>query len=501
MPAFVCSASLVTKSALVGASTKSRRRRKAKARMALPYSDCLNTLRWTSATDQIPDERPEFWVGHAVRREEEVRQVREAKYQVRSPLYHFAAAGDRVMRHLTQKAEGHGCMEQADAIRVIKGQSETEGSMPVIQPIRRRLIVVGCATAVLGVRAVSAQAASLPRGAEVREIVPGLVLTPTPLTIHINVENDTWSGTDRYYTNGLRLYAERRQWAPGWRRLLPKRLSICSEAAVLLPGCSQLSTGVYFGQSMYTPRVISETIPSRGDRPYAGLLYAGARARVASERWSQTVELNLGMTGKPSLAGATQRGWHALINAQRPNGWEYQVPFRATFSASYESAWRFDRVSVDSLDNPAGWRRWAGFMPYAGAVAGNIFSHVRGGTTARLGFNLPSDWGPEFIAPSDAPGVDGTPPPKKREAPWFAVYLFAGTDGRAVLRNAFVQELRAQTGISKETFVADFSYGLAVRVRRIGLSGRKVARSAEFAPDGRTQRFTSFSVSYFPTSR
>ncbi|HVF41126.1 MAG TPA: lipid A-modifier LpxR family protein, partial [Gemmatimonadaceae bacterium] len=79
-----------------------------------------------------------------------------------------------------------------------------------------------------------------------------------------------WRDSDFGYTNGFRLTSSVE--SPRWlTNSLPSNLrSGCADISLRCHGFK-----VYGGQDIYTPRDQRTATVVRGDRPYAGLLYAG----------------------------------------------------------------------------------------------------------------------------------------------------------------------------------------------------------------------------------
>lgn len=84
-------------------------------------------------------------------------------------------------------------------------------------------------------------------------------------------ENDSFTGTDQHYTNGLKfswLSADLVDWGQsGWRKTFVEFLPFVNRPE------GQKNFGVAFGQNIYTPRDIAALTPDPADRPYAGWSY------------------------------------------------------------------------------------------------------------------------------------------------------------------------------------------------------------------------------------
>lgn len=134
------------------------------------------------------------------------------------------------------------------------------------------------------------------------------------------VENDVFAWKekgDRYYTNGIKL-----EWInPKYHiRFLDK----------IFPDVKEVTSTTYgwaLGQNIYTSSDITVPDIIPGDRPYAGWLYINLKkfsnSAIARRRISS--ELSLGVIGPAALAGPVQKGFHRLINSDRPQGWSHEI--------------------------------------------------------------------------------------------------------------------------------------------------------------------------------
>ncbi|HRP31380.1 MAG: lipid A deacylase LpxR family protein [Bacteroidia bacterium] len=139
--------------------------------------------------------------------------------------------------------------------------------------------------------------------------------------LSIMTENDLYSfpggGTDRYYTNGLRIdyyYTKSKEKFP--TNLL---LKISDDKKVFGWGVAQY---------MFTPSRIDTDSILYNDRPYAGALFAihSLSSYDNTKKIKLTTELLLGVMGPLSFAEETQTAVHKLIDAQKPEGWKNQIP-------------------------------------------------------------------------------------------------------------------------------------------------------------------------------
>ena len=291
----------------------------------------------------------------------------------------------------------------------------------------------------------------------------------------ITDENDAWSNPfgphqDRHYTHGVKL------------AYLAGDDVLTNVTAQMnrffwwghqpLPG----NIGFVAGQDMFTPENILDPAPINNDRPYAGWLYAGMvyqRRNESSAHFAtmENFEVNVGLVGPDSMADDTQ----ILIHRWRfpediPQGWHNQIHEEPGLVLNYAHLWRY------SLNDTTA--KFFDVIPRAGFELGNVAIFATAGATARLGFNLPPDFGMQIIdSPASASGGMNT------NTPLFACYTFAGVDGRYVVRDLALDgnTFRTSQSVEKYNFVNDLNWGVAVDVgRHLEFSWAQITRSKEF---------------------
>jgi lipid A 3-O-deacylase len=313
-------------------------------------------------------------------------------------------------------------------------------------------------------------------------------------TFSLYIENDKFTGTDQHYTNGTKLNWTSPDLAdyknderlPRWSWPYIERLPFINK-----PGL-QRNVSLSFGQNIYTPVDIAETKLITDDRPYAGYLYFGFAFQSKTERRLDTIEIDMGIIGPESLGGQTQRLVHQLINVQLPNGWENQLSTELGLSLIYErkiKQWKYEADRGFGFD----------VIPHFGAALGNVYTFLNAGAEIRLGWNLPSDFGSSTIRPAGdahAPYNQNDPRFFKRKTPGF--YFFAGTDGRWVIRNIFLDgnTFTDSHSVEKEDFVADFSIGASLLVKQLKITYAYVQRTKEFKQQNAKQAFGSLTFSF-----
>jgi hypothetical protein len=288
-------------------------------------------------------------------------------------------------------------------------------------------------------------------------------------------ENDAWSNffgphQDRHYTHGFKLTYF------GAEHCLTNGISWLQKISTwgIEPAAGNL--GFVFGQNMFTPEDILDPNPIPTDRPYAGWLYAGLVYQRHSEPAAnfavmENFEINLGLVGPDSGADDNQKIIHRWrFPEDIPQGWDNQIHDEPGLVLKYARLWRLSPVPCTV--------RYFDVIPRAGFELGNVAIFATVGATARLGFNLPDDFGVQFIdSPSSVSGR------VSQRGNGFSIYAFAGVDGRAVLHDITLDgnSFRSSARVDKYNFVNDLSWGIAVQpCRYVSFSYAQITRSKQF---------------------
>jgi hypothetical protein len=305
----------------------------------------------------------------------------------------------------------------------------------------------------------------------------------------ITEENDVFANpltgdhTDRHYTQGLKFtYLGGDDDLPGWAATVSEALPRWA----IRTNAQNLDD--VFSHNTYTPQNLLTNGLIKTDRPYAGWLYGG----VCLQRRGQTdtygvpvqesFEVDLGVTGRASLAGTAQSSFHGVFDrTQIPEGWNNQVRTEPGLLLKYERLWRL------SLNPQTA--RYVDFIPHIGAELGNIQVSGNVGGTLRVGVNLPDDFGVQIIDSSASAGGGMTSATRP-----FAFYAFGGADGRAVGHNLFLDgsTFRSGPSVDRIPWVADLSCGVVMSLfRHLELSYTRVVRTHEFVGQHKADIFGS----------
>ncbi|MBC2595694.1 lipid A deacylase LpxR family protein [Ruficoccus amylovorans] len=321
-------------------------------------------------------------------------------------------------------------------------------------------------------------------------------------------ENDTFAGTDKWYTNGLEFnwtLADVRTWdtptdseawaqgnfsskLPDWAQFLVSTLPFSEDY-----DNNQYRVGFSFGQNMYTPANIRIAAPQPNDRPWAGWLYLAPSFIVQGENRMDVFELSFGVVGSWSGAEATQKFIHDdILHTTQPMGWSNQLANEFAFNLSWQRYWRYQLT--DEISKTFG----ADFVGNAGFTAGNVYVYGNAGFMFRAGYNIPHDYGTSLIRPA---GTYGNPvnnsDPRLADSLDFSIYGFAGTQQYIMGRNIFLQgnTFANSASIGMKNWVGDFSMGIGATTGPFMCNFTMNWRSNEFDGESGGQWFGSLNMS------
>jgi lipid A 3-O-deacylase len=303
-----------------------------------------------------------------------------------------------------------------------------------------------------------------------RAAVPGSVV--------VQIDNDAVAGTDRGYTGGATL-----TWVSGdlteterpwWLRRLPGGGSAASRASVYL----------MLGQGIYTPDDTRRSDLLLHDRPYGGLLLLSIGTPIRYARHEDAFEVALGIVGPASQAEGVQRLIHELLDDPVPGGWHHQLANEPIVQLSAERRWTGLKARV-----PQGFG--ADVIPHFGGGAGNLAIYSSAGMHARVGWNLPDDFGPGSIRPGGRRW--GT---NESGGDRLTVQLYGGVDGKLVLRDLLLEgnTFRDSHRVVANRWVADAAAGMELSTGRITVAYEQVYGTRKFRRESRQQMFSSLIV-------
>ena len=149
-------------------------------------------------------------------------------------------------------------------------------------------------------------------------------------------DNDSYlgQGSDRYYTNGLFL---------NFRHALDQQK--------LPQGIEKKTYEITLGQKMFNPYSGYAPDPATQDRPFAGYLYAeGTMNWFYSNESILKTSVQVGTTGKNSLAEAGQELLHRVIGFYDLEGWDYQIKNELALNLSAQYTRLLGRVADNAVE-------------------------------------------------------------------------------------------------------------------------------------------------------
>lgn len=296
--------------------------------------------------------------------------------------------------------------------------------------------------------------------------------------ITFSLENDLFAGDDDGYTNGVRAaYMSPEDQIPSW----------LDDSLGTLPFFARNGRKRWhleIGQSMFAPEDLRTSALQLNDRPYAGWTYGSVGVISDTGSRLDNLQLTLGMVGPASGAAEAQHLVHKIVGAPIPQGWGHQLRDEPGVVLTYERKWR----NMYGL-TPFG--LGVDFTPGVGGSVGNIYTHASASAVVRIGFDLPSDYGPPVIRPN-LPGSDFFIPGRQ-----FSWYLFAGIEGRAVARNIFLDgnTFADSHSVDKDLFVGGAQAGVAVAFGNTRIAYTHIFRTREFHGQPHNDKFGALTVS------
>ena len=132
-----------------------------------------------------------------------------------------------------------------------------------------------------------------------------------------NYDNDFFSATDRYYTQGIYL------------QLIMPFIKKSPLSKLLIPINKNALNyyGINFEQDGFTPRSIRHDSIYFGERPYASVFFVSHfLISINTEKKQRlSTSLDLGIIGPEALGEEEQKGIHHALQNIQPLGWEYQI--------------------------------------------------------------------------------------------------------------------------------------------------------------------------------
>lgn len=307
-------------------------------------------------------------------------------------------------------------------------------------------------------------------------------------------ENDWFANSDQNYTNGIQLnwispdlseYRDSDQ-LPDWAVPLVESLPFINDRGL------QRNIGFGIGQKIFTPEDTQRRDLIVDDQPYAGWLYVSAAFHNKNASRLDTFEIQLGVVGPAALGEETQNYVHDIRDIPEAKGWDNQLENEPGIILIAEHK---DRLLQQDLYSRFGYD----VISHYGGGAGNVHTYASTGIEARIGWNVPTDFGSARIRPggdTNAPVASSDPRFSKGSS--FSAHLFAGVTGNLVVRNIFLDgnSFSNSHSVDRRWLVGDLALGASIIYRRIKLSYAQILRTREFNEQDGNHEFGSLSLSY-----
>lgn len=219
--------------------------------------------------------------------------------------------------------------------------------------------------------------------------------TSVPRITTLFVDNDLFalrdSGppTDLDYTHGMGVTVH---WA-GLPRAVASRLtrwSACATLAMDAPtaaraapptvqrageargtsSCLRFSAGAR--QAIFTP-ASNEDERRVGERPHAGLLAVHTALTRVTRHRQQSLRVELGATGAPSLAAPLQKAMHFVTGSSPQRGWQHQLGARPVLDVAVDEVWQLDQRAAGAAVRLVGrWGAQLGTLRTAALAEGEV---------------------------------------------------------------------------------------------------------------------------------
>jgi hypothetical protein len=304
----------------------------------------------------------------------------------------------------------------------------------------------------------------------------------------VTLENDTFTGSDNNYTNGVAA-----TWVSGaigssgadgfvdkWGRVFEFLPFIADEGFTTYASWTVV-------QEMHTPDDIQNPNPPAEEQPYAGILYVDSVLYARSARLAVGWELKLGLVGPASQADNTQRKVHNVIGADRPMGWGTQLQNEPIINAGLTAAYLLARGEAG---RSAQWR----LVPVGNLSAGTYFTGLGLGMYGEFGWNLVDALGGtslrDGLTAASTVGVG-------RVRGW-SISTFVGIGGHAVAHYLPLDGNVFRNGRSVDTraLVGNASVGIALRHGGFTFSAATTFSTRAFETQKQSAEFGTVSISW-----
>ena len=306
-------------------------------------------------------------------------------------------------------------------------------------------------------------------------------------TLTLTVENDFFTHSDNNYSNGIGIDwvsdavdAEQGGFVSKWTRFWSFLPFVADDGYTTYASWS-------LAQEMNTPDDIRDPHPGMDDQPYSGILYVDSTLYARKGDWTHAWELKLGVVGPASQADDVQREFHKMIGADKPQGWDTQLPNEPIVNLSYTAA---HLAAAGKVGGAAEWR----VVPIATVGVGNYFTGGGLGVYGEVGWNLVSALGVTALRSGiNAASAIGVGPVDR-----WSIAFFGGVGGYGVAHYLPLDGtvFRSSRSVNSKPAIGMGSYGFCMRRDRFTFSYARTLFSETFDTERQGTDFGTVSASW-----
>ena len=315
-------------------------------------------------------------------------------------------------------------------------------------------------------------------------------------------DNDKFGGTDRNYTNGVRIsyitegkpiikipfiQKELGRFCGG----LDSSPWVNRTVVFKNPNEVEYSYGIALTQLIYTPKTHETLTAPKGEHPYAGWLGLGFSLHARDAQTLHSVEFTVGVVGPHSYAQETQDYIHRLRGIDRLQGWDSQIPNEVTLNVALNQRRRWK--NLDNVQLPYG-LELDGFNE-TGLALGNFLTAAHIGGMVRVGWNLPVEFSDPRLTTSAHTQKLYSGQSVNRKA--WSFYALAGLRGSGILHEITLDGpvFRSfDTGVDRVPWVGEVYAGFGLRRNGWEIGYVHTYRTKRFKTQDRAQLFGSFAI-------
>ncbi|MBC8237951.1 MAG: lipid A deacylase LpxR family protein [Helicobacteraceae bacterium] len=299
--------------------------------------------------------------------------------------------------------------------------------------------------------------------------------------VNIYIENDVYFGTDDGYSTGEMLT---------FLYFVPEPDNFIYDILGYNTKQSYSYLTFSIANQIFTPTDTSTTAFQADDRPYAGWTYLKTTFHKTTKTQLRSLSLKVGMIGPASGSEQIQNNFHKTFGMDIVNGWEHQLNNELGINLKYTQKWKYHGKDFGDIEGY--------FIPYTSLELGNVAINATGGFTARLGWNIPKDYGLSSINIGNDPGIPVYGQYKNmRLHPWsFSINFTAA--GTAVARDIFLDgnTFTDSHSMSKEKFVGYYGLGFTLRYKNFVLDIMEIENSKQFKGQKKSHGIGSAIISW-----